>query len=125
MTKKWIGLCLLLSAVLGVGCVTTLTNLTATTQPRNPNNLYLIEYQWDTTQQTIRPQSIQPFVVVGFDTYEMRPTFKMNNRWEALVPIPPDKSVITYRFKVDYEFSRFGKPGKASKASPEYKLYIK
>ncbi len=125
MTKKWIGLSLLLAAVMITGCVTTVTNLTSTTQPRNPNNLYLIEYQWDTTQQTIRPQSIQPYVVVGFDTYEMRPTLKLTNRWEALVPIAADKGVITYKFKVDYEFARFGKPGKASKASPEYKLYIK
>ena len=125
MTKKWNGLSLLLAAVMITGCVTTVTNLTSTTQPRNPNNLYLIEYQWDTTQQTIRPQSIQPYVVVGFDTYEMRPTLKLTNRWEALVPIAADKSVITYKFKVDYEFARFGKPGKASKASPEYKLYIK
>ena len=125
MTKKWIGFCLLLSAVALAGCVTTLTNLTATTQPRNPNNLYLIEYQWDTTQQTIKPRTIQPYVVIGFDTYEMRPTYKMTNRWEALIPIPPDKNVVTYRFKVDYEFARFCKPGKASKASPEYKLYIK
>ena len=107
MTKKWIGFCLLLSAVALAGCVTTLTNLTAT------------------TQQTIKPRTIQPYVVIGFDTYEMRPTYKMTNRWEALIPIPPDKNVVTYRFKVDYEFARFGKPGKASKASPEYKLYIK
>ena len=125
MMKKWTGFCLLLSAAIFAGCVTTVTNLTSTTQHRNPNNLYLIEYQWDTTQQTVRPQSIQPFVVVGFDTYEMRPTLKLTNRWEALVPISADKSVITYRFKVDYEFARFGAPGKASKASPEYKLYIK
>jgi len=125
MTQKWIGLCLLLAALVLAGCVTTVTNLTATTQPRNPNNLYLIEYQWDTTQQTIRPDSVQPYVVVGFDTYEMRPTLRMTNRWEALVPVPLDKTVITYRFKVDYEYGRFGKPGKASKSTQEYKLYIK
>lgn len=125
MTKKWIGLCLLMTVLALAGCVTTVTNLTATTQPRNPNNLYLLEYQWDTSQQTIRPESIQPYVIVGFDTYEMRPTLKLTNRWEALVPIAPDKNVITYRFKVDYEYARFGKPGKASKGSPEYKLYIK
>ena len=47
MTKKWIGFCLLLLVAVLVGCVTTVTNLTATSQPRNPNNLYLIEYQWD------------------------------------------------------------------------------
>lgn len=125
MSKKWIGYCLLMFVGILAGCVTTVTNLTSTTQARNANNLYLIEYQWDTTQQTIRHDSIQPFVVVGFDTYEMRPTRRMTNRWEALVPVPADKSVVTYKFKVDYEFSRFGNPGKASKTSPEYKLYIK
>jgi len=108
-----------------LGCVTSVTNLTSTSQPRNPNNLYPIEYQWDTTQQSIRPDSIKPYVVVGFDTYEMRPTLKMTNRWEALVPVPPEKNVIVYRFKVDYEYARFGPPGKASKGSPEYKLYIR
>jgi hypothetical protein len=124
MTKKWIGLCLL-PMLFVVSCVTTVTNLTSTTQPRNPNNLYLIEYQWDTNQKTIKPDSIQPFVITGFDTYEMRPTPKMTNRWEVLVPVPADQKVLTYRFKVDYEFARFGKPGKASKGSDEYKLYIK
>lgn len=125
MTKKWFGLCLLLLAAALAGCVTTVTNLTATTQPRNPNNLYLIEYQWDSNEQTIKQDTIKPFVITGFDTYEMRPTMKMTNRWEVLVPVPADKNVITYRFKVDYEYGRFGKPGKASKGSPEYKLYIK
>ncbi len=125
MAKKWIGLCLLVTALVLGGCVTTVTNLTATTQARNANNLYLIEYQWDTTQQTIKPDSIQPFVVIGFDTFEMRPTAKMTNRWEVLVPVAPDKNVITYRFKVDYEFRRFGGPGQASKGSPEYRLYIR
>jgi hypothetical protein len=124
MTKKWIALCLL-AGLLGWSCMTTVTNLTPTAQARNANNLYPIEYQWDTTQQTIRPESVQPFVLVGFDSYEMRPTLRMTNRWEALVPIPPDKNVIVYRFKVDYEYGRFGPPGKASKTSPEYKLYIK
>jgi hypothetical protein len=124
MAKKWIVLCLL-SALSLVGCVTTVTNLTSTTQPRNPNNLYLIEYQWDTTQQTIKANSIKPFVVVGFDSYEMKPTMRLTNRWEVLVPIPPDKSVIDYHFKVDYEYAGFGKVGLSSKSSPEYKLYIK
>jgi hypothetical protein len=108
-----------------VGCVTTLTNLTATSQPRSPNNLYLIEYQWDTTEQAIKPDTIKPYVVVGFDTYAMQQTARMTNRWEVYVPVPPDKDVLNYHFKVDYEFARFGKPGQASKSSEEYKLYIK
>ncbi|HXG48146.1 MAG TPA: hypothetical protein VNO52_11020 [Methylomirabilota bacterium] len=118
-------LALLLVPVMLGGCISTsITNLTASQQPRNPNNQYLIEYQWDSNQQSIRPQSITPYVVVGFDSYEMRPTPKMKNRWEALIPVPPDKDFITYHFKVDYEFNDFGKVGRSSVLSPEYRLNI-
>ena len=123
MMKKL--LALVVAPVLLIGCTTTLTNLTATSQPRNPKGLYLIEYEWETTEQTIKPDSVEPYVVVGFDTYKMTQTLKLTNRWEAFVPAGPDKDVINYKFKVDYEYARFGKPGKASKSSPEYKLYIK
>ena len=123
MTKKWIGLCLL--TVLLAGCATTVTNITSTAQPRNPNNQYLIEFQWDTSEQSVIPDSIQPFVVTGFDTYEMRPVMRMTNRWEAYVPVSADKTVLVYSFKVDYESRGFGKPEKRSKNSQEYKLYIK
>lgn len=123
MTKKlMVFVCL---PLLLLGCVTSVTNLTSTTQPRNANNLYLIEYQWDTTLRTIKPDSIKPFVMVGFDSYEMRQTPKMTNRWEVLVPIPRDKSVISYWFKVDYEIAHYGKPAMESRRTPEYKLYIK
>ena len=54
----------------------------------------------------------------------MRQTLRMTNRWETLVPVPPDKNYINYRFKVDYEYNRFGPKGKGSKLSPEYKLSI-
>jgi hypothetical protein len=124
MTKKWISLCLLLSGFL-VGCATTVTNITSTTQPRNPNNQYLIEFQWSTTDQSVIPDSVQPYVVTGFDTFEMRPVMRMTNRWEAYVPVPPDKNVLVYHFKVDYETRGFGKPVKQSRNSEEYKLYIK
>lgn len=123
MTKNLLAMALL--PLLLLGCGTTLTNLTATAQPRNPKNLYRIEYQWDTTEQTIKPDTIKPYVVIGFDTYEMTQTPKMTNRWEVLVPASPDKDVLVYKFKVDYDYARFGKPGRASKSSEEYKLYIK
>jgi hypothetical protein len=124
MTKKLFALFLL--SVLLAGCVSSrITNLTATTQPRNLNNLYLIEFQWDTTQQTLRPESIKPYVVTGFDTYEMRPVLRMTNRWEALVPMPPGQNTLTYRIKVDYQYNQFGPPGHDSKLSPDYKLTAK
>jgi hypothetical protein len=124
MTKKLMALCLLSTWL--VGCVhNTVTNLTATTQPRDPTGQYRVEYEWDSTQQTVLPNSIKPVVVVGFDTYEMKRVLNTSNRWEAFVPVPKDKDQIVYQFKVDYEYSRFGKPGKASKLSPQYKLTVK
>lgn len=122
MTKRLLALALL--AAVFAGCVNTVTNLTSSTHARDPKNMYRVEYQWDSTQQTVRPGSIKPYVVVGFDSYEMRPVMKMNNRWEAWIPVPPSKKEIVYHFKVNYEYTRFGQPGTASKLSPEYKLII-
>jgi hypothetical protein len=122
--KKLLGL-FLLPLFLVAGCVTSsITNLTPSQQPRSTNHLYMIEYEWDTNQQAIRPESITPHVVVGFDTYEMRPTPRLTNRWEALIPVPADKDFITYHFKVNYEYNQFGGVGKSSTKSPEYRLNI-
>ena len=79
----------------------------------------------DSNQQTLRPESVTPRVIVDFQSYPMRPTKRTTNRWEGLVPIPPGKDSIIYHFKVDYEYNRFGKAGKGSLMSPEYKLAIR
>ena len=115
----------MLAGLLVAGCATTVTNITATAQPRNPNNQYLIEFQWDTTEQAVVPDSVQPYVVTGFDTYEMRPVLRMTNRWEAYVPVSADKNVLVYSFKVEYETRQFGGVQKRARNSEEYKLYIK
>lgn len=126
MLKMKNGLAFLCLALLAVGCVGTshVTNLTSTKAKRSPNNLYLVEYEWDSNQQTIRPTSITPQVVIGFENYPMRKVPKMQNRWEAYIPVGPEKKVVNYHYKVDYEYNRFGKPGHGSLLSPEYKLVI-
>ena len=121
--KKWLSL-LLLPALIA-GCATsTLTNLTSSHQPRNTDGQYLVELKMDTTQQTLRPETVTPHVVVGFDSYPMRPQLKMTNRWEALVPVPASASVVNYHFKVDYQYNKFGPPGQESMRTPQYKLEI-
>ena len=115
---------LLLPFLLSSCATSSITNLTPTQQPRNPTGLYPIEFAWDSSQVTLRPDTIAPQVVIGFDFHPMRPTLKMNNRWEALVPIPPNQNSIIYHVKVDYEYNQIGKKGKGSKLSPEYKLTI-
>src|SRR5205823_5150583 len=121
--KKWLPLLLLAGLLAGCADV-TLTNLTPTQEPRNPNGQYLIEMKMDTTQQTLRPESVRPYVVVGFDSYPMKHQLKMINRWEALVPIPPGTNVINYHFKVEYDYNKFGKAGQDSLRSSQYKLEV-
>ena len=124
MIKKFLPL-FALSLLLASCTTSSLNNLTPTQLPRNVTGLYQIEMALDTSQHTLRVDSIAPHVVVGFESYPMRPTLKMSNRWEALVPIPADKSSIDYHFKVDYEYNKFGTPGQGSLRSGEYKLAIK
>ena len=123
--KRVVPLCLL--TILIASCASkVLTNLTPTQLPRNPNGQYLVEMKLDSTQQTLRSDSVSPKVVSGFNTYPMRPTLKMANRWEALVPIPADQEAFIYHFKVDYEYNKFGnKPSQGSLTSDQYKLTIK
>ncbi len=125
MLKLKNGLLFVCLAILAVGCVTSdVTNLTPSKVKRTPDNAYLVEYEWNSNQQSLRPDSITPLVVVGMENYPMRKVRKMQNRWEAYIPVPPDKKSINYHFKVDYDYNRFGKRGKDSTLSPEYKLVI-
>jgi len=116
---------LLLCALLLAGCVTTdVTNLTPRQLPRNDNGIYLFEVALDTTQQTLRKETIKPFVLIGFNAYPMEPALMLKNRWEALVPIPATNKFVNYRYKFDYEYNRFGQRGTSSKLSPQYQLEI-
>lgn len=123
--KRVVPVCLL--AIFIASCASkVITNLTPSQLPRNPSGQYLIEMKLDSNQQTLRHSSISPLVVVGFQTYKMRPTLKMTNRWEALVPVPADRDSLLYKFKVDYEYNKFSsKPGQGSLLSDEYTLTIK
>jgi hypothetical protein len=123
--KRVVPVCLL--AIVIASCTSkVLTNLTPTQLPRNPSGQYLVEMKLDSKQQTLRPDSITPKVVSGFNTYPMRPTLRMTNRWEALVPVPASEEAFIYHFKVDYEYNKFGnKPGQGSLSSEQYKLTIK
>lgn len=107
------------------GCATAFTNLTPLQQARNPKNLYPVEVALDCSQQTLRWESIRPQILVGKNTYPMRSTLLMTNRWEGMVPVPPGTESVTYRYKFDYDCNSFGKPKPGSRISREYTLSIK
>jgi hypothetical protein len=122
MTKKFLPVLFL--PLLLAGCATSITNLTPLQQTRNANNLYPVEVAMDSNQQTVRWDSIRPQILVGHETYPMRGTLLMTNRWEGLVPVPPGAAGVTYRYKFDYECNSLGKPKAVSRISPEYKLRV-
>jgi hypothetical protein len=115
---------LLLVPVLMGGCAATFTNLTPTQQTRNSNNLYPVEVAFNSRQQSLRWDSIKPQIVVGSETYPMRPTLLMTNRWEGLVPVPADASVVQYHYKFDFLDNAFGGPLPDSASSSQYTLRI-
>jgi hypothetical protein len=66
---------LVLLPILLSGCVTnTITNLTPSGLPRDPKGLYPIELAWDSNQQSLRDATVTPYVIMGFDAFEMRRT---------------------------------------------------
>jgi hypothetical protein len=114
-----------LPVLLLTGCASTFTNLTPLEQPRNANNLYPVEVAFNSQQQSLRWDSIHPYVLANGQLYDMRLTPLMTNRWEGFVPVPPGADGVTYRYKFDYLYNDLGKgatPGNA--LSPQYKLTI-
>ena len=122
MLKKTLPL-LILPLLLG-GCAATLTNLTPKQQPRNTNNLYPVEVALASKQQTMRWESIRPQIVVGTETYPMRLTPLMTNRWEGLIPVPTGENTVRYHYKFDYMANAFGPPQPDSALSQEFILHI-
>jgi hypothetical protein len=106
------------------GCSSVITNLTPLQQTRSTNDLYRVEAALASRQQTLRWDSISPQIVVGKDTYPMKPTLMMSNRWEGLVPVPAGTTAIRYHFKFDFKYNAMGGPMPDSSVSAEYTLRI-
>lgn len=110
--------------LLMAGCASTITNLSALRQPRNPNGQYPVEVSLDSRQQSLKWETVQPYVILGADAHPMRPVKYMKNRWECLVPVAAGVNSATYHYKFDYQYNDFGGPKKGSAASRSYKLEI-
>jgi uncharacterized protein YceK len=118
-------LCLLsLLPALLAGC-SSITNLTPTQYPRDASGYYRVEAMWKSNQRVIRPNSFKPLVVVDLKTYPMQPVPLVKDRWEAFLPVPPDKDVVRYHYKFDFMEDAFGKPKGDSLMSAPYQLNIK
>ena len=115
----------LLPLLLLTGCASTFTRVTPLEQPRNPDNLYPVEVIFSSDQQSLRWDSIKPYVLANGELYPLRPVPAVQNRWEGLVPVPPTASSANYRFKFDYLYNSVGtEPKPGSFLSPSYNLRI-
>ncbi len=122
MLKKILAI---LPILLLTGCATTFTRLTPLQQPRNPDNLYPVEVLFNSSQQSLRWDSIQAYVLVDGTLNPMRQVPMMQNRWDGFVFVKPGVNSISYRFKFDYLYNAFGQPPKPNSAfSPMYKMTI-
>ena len=122
---KWKKFLLALPVLLMTGCAGTFTNLTPLQQTRNANNLYPVEVAFSSQQQSLRWDSIHPYLLVNGQLYDMHQTPLMTNRWEGYVPVSPTDNLVTYRYKFDYlcnDFSAQPKPNSAY--SPAFHLQI-
>ena len=116
---------LLLPVLLMAGCATQFTRLSPLEQPRNANNFYPVEVQFDSTQQAMRWDSIKPYVLVDGELYPLHQVPLVDNRWEGFVSVPPSSSEVDFRFKFDYLYNNFGSEPKPNSAySPLYKMKI-
>ena len=116
--------CALAALILVVGCTTTITNLTPSTLPRSVDNLYPFEVALETSQATIREDSLKAYVLIGTELYPMRSVEQLKNRWEAMVPVPAATNHVYYRYKFDYEYDKIGAPSSSSRLSGTYQLEI-
>ncbi len=119
---------MLLISLLGVlftGCTTTtITNLTATRLPRKDNGQYRVEVEYATRQESLVKDSMKAYVIVGDDKYPMQRTPMLPERWETLVPIPKDQTVLTYRFRFDYEYKAIPTRRSESRETRFYQLFL-
>lgn len=106
------------------GCAATGTNLSAQRQLRNANNLYPVEVVFNSRQQALRWDSVNATIIVGKDSYPMRRTHLMNNRWEGLISVPAGVNSVSYHYKFDYLYNDFGGPKPGSASSRTYTLQI-
>src|SRR5437870_2758824 len=100
-TKKVLPLLILLPWLVA-GCTSIkITNLTPRQLSRRANGLYPFEVVWHSNQQSLREDSIRAAVVIGDEFYPMQPVPVVKNRWETLVPVPADETLVHYHYKFD------------------------
>jgi len=110
------------------GCATmsvnTITNLTPSRLPRNDDGQYWLSVKFDSRQRTMLRDTLRALVIVGEDVYELAQVPLTNDRWETLVPVPADQTVVEYFFRFEFDYKAMSAPRFTVIDSKSYRLTI-
>lgn len=105
LTRKfffWIGA--LLGVALLTGCdAVTLTNLTPSTLPENPSQIYTLTLRVNAKGSSIVPGSVKPHIVIDGQNVAMAKSSMGEGIYEYDYRLPPGRSEFAYYFLVEYE----------------------
>jgi hypothetical protein len=101
--KILLSLAAVLTLGLLAGCDTvTLTNLTPTSVPENPSQIYTFTLRVTPRTNTIPPASIQPHLVVDGQNFDMKRSALGEGLYEFEYQLPPGRDEVAYYFLVTY-----------------------
>ena len=110
--------------VLLPGCAAKFTNLTPQRLPRSATGLYPFEVAMTSQEQALKWDTIEPMVRIGQEFYPMQPMPLITNRWEVMIPIPPETEIVHYSYQFLFHKREFGGVSKDSAWSGRYYLQI-
>jgi len=84
------------------GCGLTITNLTPTTVPANPSQIYTITASFHPKTTQIDPNSITPRIIIDGSAYKMTKSTAGSDIWEFEYQIPTGREGATYYFICEY-----------------------
>jgi hypothetical protein len=105
-----------LALALLAGCTTVkLTNLTPTSLPENPSQIYTFTLRVHTNSNTVDPASITPHIVLDGQNFAMKPSPLGQGIYEFEYQLPPGRDKLAYYYLVDYSVQGNGltTPGQA------------
>lgn len=116
---------LLFAALVASGCASRFANLTPKSAVPVRTDVYHFEVQWDTSRRGANNPDVKAYVMIDESLFPMTRIARTNDRWEADVPVPMEKPVISYRYKFDYTYPTLSKPAAQSDLSPPYFLDLR
>jgi hypothetical protein len=99
-------------------------NLTPRRLPATASSTYLFETTFDTRRRGADPESVIAWVDVDATLYPMNRVPNTVNRFEAMVPLPPGKTYVPYKYKFEFAYPGVRDRQRNSTWSPEYRLIV-